>query len=272
MPRRVGRRDRPRKERIDMTSPAPGTPIWVDLGTTDLEDAKRFYGGLFGWTAHVSPEPEAGGYTIFNKDGKPVAGAGPVFTPEQPTAWATYIGVEDADATAARVESAGGKVLMTPFSVMDQGRMATFLDQAGAAFSVWQPMAMPGAQLFNVPGAMVWNELTTKDPADSKEFYGAVFGWTGEDSQGGPFPYTTWKLEERPVAGMMAMVGEEWPADLPPHWMVYFAVEDCDAAAARVAELGGVVSVPPTDIPWGRFSVINDPQGGVFSVIRMSDA
>ncbi len=68
---------------------------------------------------------------------------------------------------------------------------------------------------------------------------------------------------------MMAMVGDEWPADLPAHWMVYFAVADCDTTAARAAELGGVVSVPPNDLPMGRFAVLNDPQGGFFSVIAL---
>jgi uncharacterized protein len=65
-------------------------------------------------------------------------------------------------------------------------------------------------------------------------------------------------------------VGDMWPAELPNHWMVYFAVTDTDAVAARCTELGGQVPVPPTDIPVGRFAVLNDPQGGHFSIIRLA--
>lgn len=251
-----------------MTATAPGIPNWVDLGTSDLVSATRFYTQLFGWTAHVSPEPEAGGYTIFTKDGKPVAGAGPLFAADQPTVWSTYIATDDADAVATRVEAAGGKVLMTPFDVLDQGRMGVFMDPNGAAFSVWQPMAMAGAELFDAPGAVTWNELTTRGPERAKEFYGAVFGWTAEDKPMGPVTYTVWKLDGRLLGGMMPMVGDDWPADLPPHWMVYFAVDDCEAAAERATELGGAVSVPPTDLPMGRFAVLNDPQGAFFSILK----
>lgn len=252
-----------------MTTVAPGAPNWVDLATPDLNDATRFYTGLFGWTAHVAAQPEAQSYTIFNKDGRPVAGAGPLFGAGQPPAWSTYIATDDADAVATRVEAAGGNVLMTPFDVMDQGRMGVFLDQAGAAFSVWQPMAMSGAQLVGVPGSLTWNELTTRDPDGSKAFYGSVFGWTADDREMGPVTYTRWQLNGEAVAGMMPMVGEAWPPDLPPHWMVYFAVDDTDAAAARVVELGGDVSVEPSDLPRGRFAAVNDPQGAFFSIITV---
>jgi hypothetical protein len=253
-----------------MTTLPPGTPNWVDLGTPDLDAAKRFYAELFGWTPHVSPEPEAGGYTIFTKGAKAVAGAGPLFTEAQPAAWSTYVATDDADAVATRVEAAGGKVLISPFDVMDQGRMGVFLDQSGAAFSVWQPMKMPGAEVFNEPGALSWNELTTRDPDGSKAFYGSVFGWEPQDQPIGPGTYTVWKLNGREIGGMMPMIGDERPADLPPHWMVYFAVEDADATAGRAAELGGAVPVPPSDLPQGRFAVLGDPQGAHFSVIKLN--
>jgi len=253
-----------------MTNAVPGIPNWVDLATPDMEGAIRFYSALFGWTAYVSPQPEAGGYTLFRKGDKTVAGAGPLFNEGQPPAWSTYIATDDADAVTQRIEATGGQVLVAPFDVMDQGRMAAFLDQAGAAFSVWQPMAMPGADLFNEPGSLSWNELTTRDPDGCKAFYRSVFGWDAEDQAVGPLTYTTFKLGERQIAGMIPMVGEEWPADLPPHWMVYFAVVDTDATAARAAELGGIVSVAPQDIPQGRFAVVNDPQGAVFTVIALT--
>jgi predicted enzyme related to lactoylglutathione lyase len=251
-----------------MTTVAPGTPNWVDLSSPDMEGTRRFYGELFGWTAHVATEAEAGGYTIFNKDGKPVAGAGPQFNEEQPPAWMTYVATDDADAVAVRVEKAGGKILMAPFDVMQHGRMGMFADPAGAVFGVWQPGTMRGAELFNQPGSLTWNELTTRDPQGAKEFYGAVFGWAAEDSAMGPVTYTVWQLDGKPVGGMMPMEGDQWPADLPPHWVVYFEVAGCDETVAKATELGGGVTAPPTDIPQGRFAGLSDPQGAAFSVIE----
>ncbi|BFU47519.1 VOC family protein [Krasilnikovia sp. MM14-A1004] len=250
-----------------MTAAGLGVPTWVDLGTADLDDAVRFYTSLFGWTAHVSPDPEAGGYTIFNLDGMPAAGAGPLFGEGQPTAWSTYIGTDDSDAVAARVQAAGGQVLVPPFDVLDQGRMAAFLDQAGAPFSVWEPAMMRGAEVFDRPGALTWNELTTRDVEGSARFYGAVFGWVARDSSADGPPYVVWEREGRTIAGLQPMLGAQWPADLPPHWMVYFAVADCDDAAARAFALGGRVAHPPTSFPMGRYAVLEDPQGGTFAIL-----
>lgn len=252
-----------------MTQP-PGVPNWVDLGTPDLEGAKRFYAELLGWVPNVSPDPQYGGYTIFTKDGRSVAGAGTLFTPEQPPAWSTYVATDDAEEVARRVDAHGGKVLMAPFDVPEQGRMGVFTDPAGAPFGVWQGDAMSGAELFNEPGSLTWNELTTRDPDGAKAFYGAVFGWTPDDTPFGPVTYTTWRLGDRPIGGMMPMVGDDWPADLPAHWMAYFAVADTDATAAHAVELGGTISVPATNIPQGRFAVLTDPQGATFSVIAMT--
>jgi len=160
---------------------------------------------------------------------------------------------------------------MTPMDVMEYGRMAIFTDPAGAAFAIWQAGSHPGGEVFSVPGAPTWHELATRDIEGSKVFYGEVFDWTAEESQVGPNKYTTWKLGGRSVGGMIAMVGDAWPADLPPHWMVYFAVADCDESVALARALGASVSVPPTDIPVGRFAVLTDPQGAFFSVITMTE-
>ncbi|MGH3990819.1 MAG: VOC family protein, partial [Pseudonocardiaceae bacterium] len=73
----------------------------------------------------------------------------------------------------------------------------------------------------------------------------------------------------RKIAGMLQM-DDRWPADVPSHWMAYFAVEDTDAVAARAQELGATILVPPTDIPPGRFAVLNDPHGAAFSIITLN--
>ena len=254
-----------------MTAPNPGVPNWVDVATSDLDGAKRFYTALFGWTADVSGD-EYGGYTTFSLDGRAVAGAGPLFGEGQPTAWSTYFGTADADTTAALVEAAGGKVLVAPFDVGDQGRMAAFLDQAGAPFSVWQPGTTPGAEVFDVPGAVTWNELITRDVDGSCVFYGAVFGWTARNTSVDGVPYVLFEHHGAAVAGMQPMVGPAWPVDLPPHWMIYFAVADCDRTVDHAYALGGRVVSPPTTFAMGRYAVVEDPEGGRFSILASNPA
>jgi uncharacterized protein len=143
--------------------------------------------------------------------------------------------------------------------------MAVFADPLGAPFSIWQPRQHVGAGLVNEPGTLCWNELVTRDTDRAKAFYRAVFGWEPASQMMGTSEYTEWKLGDRPVGGMMPM-GEDWPPEIPAHWLVYFAVTNTDNAAERAASLGGQVSVPATDIEPGRFAVLNDPQGGQFGV------
>lgn len=248
---------------------APGTPMWVDLASPDLEASKAFYGALFGWEAQVSPDPQAGGYTIFLRNGKQVAGLGPIFNPNQPPAWSTYVATDDADATAQAVREAGGQVIMEPFDVLDAGRMAVFTDPTGAFISVWQPGAHKGAELVNEPYSFCWNELATRDIGAAKAFYGKVFGW-GSETNANPAggSYTEWKLDGKSIGGGMEMT-DQMPANVPPNWLVYFTVEDCDASVTKAQELGATVIVPPIDIEPGRFSVLSDPQGAAFAIISM---
>jgi uncharacterized protein len=247
------------------------TPIWFDLGTTDLAAAREFYSRLFGWTTEVSDEPETGGYTNFHKDGQLVAGAGQVTEPGRPTAWTVYIASDEVATLPDRVEAAGGTTLMPPMDILGYGRMAIFADPAGAVIGAWQGGSHRGAELVDEPGSVVWSELATRKVAESKAFYRAVFGWQPEDRPSGPAAYTTFKLRDEEVAGMIPMVGEQWPAEMPAHWMIYFRVTDCDAVAVRAEQLGGQATVPPMEIPPGRFAVLSDPQGGTFSVISMSE-
>ena len=253
---------------MKMTEYVPGTPCWVDLGTTDLEGAKAFYGALFGWSAQVAEDPAAGGYTLFELKGEQVAGAMTTMSPEQPVAWSTYVAVADADATVAKAEAAGAKTLMAPMDVTDVGRMAMFADPTGAVLGLWQPRAMKGAGLVNEPGALAWDELHTRDAAAAKAFYAATFSWGAVTNPMGDMEYTELQVDGRTVAGLMEMDDEHFPKTTPPHWAVYFGVADCDAAVAKVGELGGTVVVPTTPIPPGRFAVCQDPQGGFFSLFE----
>jgi predicted enzyme related to lactoylglutathione lyase len=248
----------------------PGVPMWIDLGTSDVEAAKRFYGALFGWEWQ-SAGPDAGGYGFFNLGGKMVAGVGPLMSEQQPVAWSTYIDSADADATVAKAREAGGTVILEPMTVMEAGRMAFVIDPTGAAIGIWQPLQHTGAQLANEPGAFTWNELATRDIEAAKKFYKAVFDWDAVTSPFGETTYTEWKIGDRSIGGMREM-GPNDPPQVPPHWLVYFAVGDTDNSVATVGEAGGQVLMPPMTIDPGRFSVVTDPQGAPFAIIAVNPA
>ena len=145
--------------------------------------------------------------------------------------------------------------------------MAVFTDPEGAFISVWQSGQHTGAQVVREPGSFTWCELNTRDVPGAKAFYSTVFGWGAETSgEGGPMPYTEFKLGGESIAGMMEM-GGHMPAEVPPHWLVYIEVADTDAAASKAAELGGAVVVPGTDYPGGRFAVVTDPQGATLGLM-----
>jgi predicted enzyme related to lactoylglutathione lyase len=248
-----------------------GTPIWTDLGSPDPAAATNFYSQLFGWESQDLGE-EAGHYTFFKSDGKVVAAVGPLMGQGQPTVWTTYFATDDAEATARKVSQAGGQVLMPPMKVMDQGSMAIFTDSAGAAFAVWQPAKMLGAEKFNQPVSMSWNELSTRDVAAAKSFYPAVFGW-GVNSNSMPDggEYIEWQVGGKSVAGGAPM-RDNVPAQVPSFWLVYFAVSDTDATVAKAQQLGGTLVSGPHDIPQGRLAVLTDAQGATFAVIQLSAA
>jgi uncharacterized protein len=211
----------------------PGTISWVDIGTSDVDAGAAFYSALFGWQIDAGPE-EFGGYRMCMYQGVPVAGMGPQMNTEAPPWWTVYVAVTDADATAARVSAAGGQVLAGPMDIPEAGRMAVFCDTAGAVFSVWQARAHASAGRIGEPNTFCWAELMARDTDAARTFYGATFDWGARVNAMGPVQYTEWIAGEHTVAGMMPMEGDMWPPDLPTHWMAYFAVDDADAAAARV--------------------------------------
>lgn len=257
----------------ERTSYEPGVPCWVDLGSPDLDASIEFYSALFGWQVPASENVEqTGGYRRASKNGRDVAGMMPLMQEGEPPAWRSYVAVADAGATAAAVKEAGGSVLVEPMDVMGLGKMAVFADPSGAVFGIWQPGTFPGAGLVNEPGALAWNELNTRDLAGAKSFYGAVFGWGFDEvKMGENESYTTITLDGNPVGGMLDLDERQIPAEVPTHWLVYFAVEDTDATLAQAKERGASVLMEPIDLPVGRFGVLADPHGAAFAVIALSE-
>src|SRR5262245_4385128 len=108
-----------------------GTPCWADVWTDDPEGGRAFYAALFGWEWEVSPDPAFGGYAIGLLRGKRVVGLSPKMDPNGPTAWVSYLAVDDADAFAAAVPGAGGTVVGPPMDIADQGGRWRVPDPAG---------------------------------------------------------------------------------------------------------------------------------------------
>lgn len=259
------------------TSYLQGTPSWIDLATPDTEAARAFYRTLFDWDYRVGGE-ETGGYIQATLRDKAVAGILEL-TPDMtsqgvPTAWTTYLAVDDADEVARRVAEAGGSVVVGPMDIMEEGRMLVVQDPTGAVVGGWQAGRHIGAQLANEPGTLAWNELRTSDPKAGREFYTDVFGLQAEEMQmpGMSSPYTVLKVDGKSVAGLMEM-GSEMPAGAPPHWSTCFAVSDADATAAAAEKAGGQVVAPPFDIPSiGRYAGLTDPHGASFGVLQGAPA
>jgi predicted enzyme related to lactoylglutathione lyase len=245
------------------TTFAPGTPNWVDLGTSDISAAESFYGSLFGWTVRDTG-PAGGGYGMLLEDGQEVGGIGPATDPSRGSSWNVYFSTSDADATTDRVRSHGGTVVSGPTDVMDAGRMAIYQDPSGAYFNVWQPGKMLGAELVDAHGALSWVELMTDDIDEAKNFYGDVLGVSTRDVDMAPgHPYTLLQAGGKDVAGAMPL---GLTPGQSPHWSAYFAVDDCDEIADRAIALGGDEILRDTS-PAGRLAFLADPQGAQFCVI-----
>ncbi|MGH3250027.1 MAG: VOC family protein, partial [Trebonia sp.] len=226
-----------------------------------------FYSSQFGWDVQQGG-PELGGYSMAQLDGRNVAGIGPVTgPPETPSAWAAYFASSDVDATAARIKSAGGTVMMEPMDVMDAGRMLFAADTAGATFGVWQARNHTGAQVVNVPGAFTWCEHMSFDFEGAKAFYAAVFGYEYGDMSSDGFSYATLLINgQQVVGGIGAYPGGSDNAH-QAFWGVYFGTSDTDKAVDLATTHGGQVIRPATDSPYGRMAIVADNQGAVFSLI-----
>ncbi len=257
-----------------MNTYQPGTFCWIDLGTPDQDAAGEFYGSLFGWEQQEDENAEqTGGYRVATLRDQAIGGVMKLMEEGQPPSWSSYVRVEDLDATVGRAREAGGSVMFEPMDVLDYGRMAFITDPTGAALGLWQPGRNQGAGLVNETGAMNWNELNTRDVPAAREFYADVFGWSYEDSEfEGAGTYTSIRVGEQRVGGILD-VTDRVPAEVPSHWLVYFAVEDADATVEQAKEGGGEALVEPFDIPEvGRIAVLKDPWGAVFAVIHPDPA
>lgn len=262
-----------------------GSPIWIDLGTHDIDGSVSFYSQVFGWDV---PEGSAefGGYRIATKDGVPVGGMmsslmgpdGPLEEPEYPTAWTVYLAVEDCAAAVAAAEKAGATVVVPAMEVGELGSMAILFDPAGAGVGFWEAKEFPGLAFNGQPGTPVWFEQMSKNFQAAADFYQEALGWNlaymGEDGQPVDSPPTSGIRYATNGAGEEASAGlceadSFLPAEVPSYWRAYIGVSDTDATAAQIVELGGAVLDGPMDSPFGRVATVADPQGGTFQIVSV---
>jgi len=240
-----------------------GSPIWVDLMTSDTDGARSFYGELFGWEC-AEPNADFGGYANFSKDGDLMGGLMAKQEEAMPDVWTIYLEVADAEKTVAQATDRGLGVIVPAMAVGDLGTMAVVIDPSGAAIGMWQPGTHTGFGRWMEDGTPGWFELHTRGYDEVIPFYQDVFGWeTNTEGDGPDFRYTTEVVGETQYAGIMDASGF-LPEGVPSNWSVYFHVDDVDAAIAKVVELGGAVVMPAEDTPYGRLATVTDPTGALF--------
>ncbi|QAY78484.1 VOC family protein [Sphingosinicella sp. BN140058] len=247
--------------------------FWYELMTADVAAAKAFYGKVVGWETQDLGGPHAG-YTLLQADGIGVAGAMQLSDADcgagSKAGWVGYVQVEDADAAAARIEAGGGRVLRPPSDIPEVGRFAAVADPQGAVFMSLAPLprddAPPPAPRMR-PGRAGWHELYAEDGDAVFPFYAEQFGWT-EDSVMNMGPMGNYRLfragGDEAVGGIMT----RQPHVPKPVWNFYFVVDGIDAAAARITESGGTVTMGPMQVPDGSFIVMAaDPEGVSFALV-----
>jgi uncharacterized protein len=252
-----------------------GVPCWVDVESADVAASRAFYGELLGWTfTAVAPD-----YAIARLAGADVAAVG-----AGDAGWSTYVAVDDADAAAAAVEAAGGRITDPPADAGPGGRAASCLDPVGTPFRLWQARARPGAQAVNVPGA--WNFSDLHVDAAPLDFYAGVFGWRalplpgggtmlqvpgyGEHLRATVDPGILERQANTPE-GFEDVVGGVTGADPDgrPRFAVTFTVADRDAAAATAERLGATVAAS-AETAWARTATVVDPQGAQLTLSQFT--
>lgn len=237
-----------------------GRFVWRELMTSDIEGAKAFYGALFGWAWAEMPMDGAHTYWIGSLGEEGVCGVMGLMGSPTPF-WASYLRVDDVDATTARVPELGGALCLPPRDIPGVGRFSMVTDPAGAPVMLFQganpepPVTPPG------PSAFCWESCRSTDPERSRAFYEALVGWTSTPMMPGMY------LMSAPE-GMVADLGAT-PAGVPSHWSTHVAVADLAATRAKVEALGGTILAAEVPVPgFGRMCTFQDPQGAYLSIFQ----
>jgi uncharacterized protein len=246
--------------------------VWFELVTTDTKAAGDFYKAVIGWSSEMSSGP-AGPYTIFkapNGTSDEIHVGGMLEMQGVPPGWLGYVGVDDVDAYARKVQAAGGEIHKAPQDIPDVGRFAVVADPQGAMFVLFKDTSAtpPPRPAPMSPGSLGWSELHAADWEKAFDFYSGLFGWVKHDTvpMGEMGVYQTFGSAEGAFGGMFS----NRDAAPGPYWLYYFGVDGVDSAIERVKANGGEILMGPIEVPGGAFVVnAKDPQGGFFAFLGM---
>ena len=245
-------------------APLVGKVVWNDLVTDDLVAARRFYGGLFGWTFEQTTGPAGNEYVIARSGSLPVAGMVSVAKASggaELSRWLPYVSVLDVDAAVSRATSAGGRVAVGPRPV-PLGRVAAIIDPQGAVIGLARSRIgdPDDATTAGGPGRKLWTELLSNDPAASAGFYDTVVGYQSRTITRRGGEYTLLSSGGVDRAGILRNPTDGWS----PAWLTSFGVADAAAAAAKAESLGGKVLVPASPgLREGSMAIVADPAGAI---------
>lgn len=245
-------------------------PVWIDLGTHDLDSAILFYTTLLGWQFEEG-RPEFGGYRIVFKDGLPIGEAmttlmGPDGSTTEPSESHRLDRIPAHRRHRTEVEKAvehGGQVMVPAMAIGDLGSMAIIIDPAGAVVGAWQPETLDGTADSRRVGTLCWFENMTMDFDAASAFYRNVFSW---DLQTAPIEqetapdvrHLTYGSGDRGAAGLCEAT-TVLPEGAASYWRVYFGVSNMDESLETLVWLGGAVVDPGGKTPFGRFATVADP-------------
>jgi predicted enzyme related to lactoylglutathione lyase len=241
----------------------PGRAVWYELVTTDLERAKRFYGGLFGWTFR-DVEIRRGRYTVASRDGERVGGIfqprdGSVGTSSQ---WLTYFSVDSVDESAHAGEERGAQVVLRPVDLPGRGRAALLVDPEGAPFALIRPTGGDPPAREPPVNAWLWVELWCHSPEAAGHFYGGLFDLQPRALEIAGTQYGVLERDEHSYAGLIQLLD-----DVRPNWLPVVRVADAEGVATRAAEMGGRVVLSPSEAsPPGSAAIVVDPSGAAVGV------
>lgn len=250
-----------------------GNFVWHELRTTDAKGAEAFYTHVIGWKTKESGDPGGVPYKLFSVGGMDTAGMlelnQPMLDAGMRPEWVGFIGVNDVDAYAKRVEQAGGKLHCEPQDIPGIGRWAYVEDPQGAAFLLFKGSLdyAPPRPPMGTPGIVGWNELSANDGETAWPFYSGIFGWN-QDSTMDMGPMGTYRIFNNGGAPIGALMTRD-PKNSPvPFWLYYFNVEDIDAANGRITEKNGQVLMGPHQVPGDQWIILGqDPQGAMFALV-----
>jgi predicted enzyme related to lactoylglutathione lyase len=260
----------------DLTTPVhvtAGDFVWHELRTTDTKAAAEFYTHVVGWKTMSSGDPGGVPYTLLTVGDMSTAGMMKL-SPEmekggmQP-GWVGFVGVDDVDAYAKRVEQGGGKLHCEPQDIPTVGRFASVEDPQGANFLLFKGSLnyAPPRPAAGTPGTIGWNELSANDGESAWPFYSGLFGWK-QDSTMDMGPMGTYRIFNNGGAPVGAMMTRDSSKSPVPFWLYYFNVEDIDAAARRIGEKSGQICMGPHQVPGDLWIILaTDPQGALFALV-----